>query len=110
EVDVGQRLHAGEALADPRHPEQRLAHRTIALLAQKGRRRTEARLRYGVTREALPGLAPHQPSNYFTSLRRSAWSRLSLVMAIGVSKVTFAAGCLPSRTKATRVSTAPRLW
>ena len=50
------------------------------------------------------------PAIYFTSFRRSALSRLSLVIAMGVSNVTGFAGLVPLRRNATNVCSAPLTW
>ena len=56
-----------------------------------------------------PGAASRCSGSYCISLSRSAFSKLSLVMVIGVSNSTCGSGFLPSRRKVTNLSSALEL-
>src|SRR3984957_2579506 len=108
EMDVLKRTHAGKALADASHFEdgavrlcrsgrkrrRRVGHSGALahLSAKKGKARRE--------RRAFPLCV-----DYFTSLRRSAVLRFSLVIATGVRRVICCAGFVPSLRKVVRMST-----
>ena len=103
-----ERLHAGEALADAGHAEQ--AARSSASPDRcdgSGSGADEAWPARAVRLDQARSGRRSRPTS--VSPRRSALSRLSLVMTIGVSR-TSGSGLVPSRRKATSASTAPRLW
>jgi hypothetical protein len=79
ERDVLQRLHAGIALGDPRHAQQRLGHARRSTGPVRRRHR------------------PFRSVSYFSSPSRSAWSKLSSVIAAGVSSMRSLSGFVPLR-------------
>ena len=112
EIDIVERQRAGKTLGDAGHSQQRIGHPYMPL-TDYGRC---ARIAVYPPAWESPGIASGGSAQpwprafrqvYLSSFSRSAWFKLSLVMAIGVSSVTFWTGFVPSRRKATRALSAP---